>query len=140
MASATSATTPFESYTPRVAIVTGGAQGIGRGLVNRLAEDGIDVAINDIAAKQEEIDRVVDEVRQKGRRAIGVTADVTVEAEVVAMIEKTVNELGSVDIVSTSDHCLSFLYEVFFRWSRTLVFIRSARFSRVSLAEAVIDD
>ena len=90
---------PFSSYTPRVAIVTGGMQGIGYSIVHRLADDGIDVAVNDIPANQEKIDKVVEEVRKKGRRAIALPGDVTVEEDVIAMSEKTVNELGGVDIV-----------------------------------------
>ena len=43
--------------------------------------------------------RSVEEVRQKGRRAIAVPADVSSEADVSAMIDKTAGELGSVDIV-----------------------------------------
>ncbi|KAL5513911.1 hypothetical protein ACEPAG_2672 [Sanghuangporus baumii] len=90
---------PYNSYIPRVAIVTGGAQGIGHAIVQRLADDGIDVAVNDIASKRTLIDKVVEEVRQKGRRAIAVPADVSSEADVSEMVKKTANELGSVDIM-----------------------------------------
>ncbi|EJD06804.1 NAD-binding protein [Fomitiporia mediterranea MF3/22] len=71
--------TPFSSYTPRVAIVTGGAQGLGYAISNRLADDGIDIAINS----------VVEELRKKGRRAIAVPGDVSSETDVIAIIEKT---------------------------------------------------
>ncbi|KAL5513914.1 hypothetical protein ACEPAG_2675 [Sanghuangporus baumii] len=90
---------PYNSYIPRVAIVTGGAQGIGHAIVQRLADDGIDVAVNDIASKHDLIDKVVEEVRQKGRRAIAVPADVSSEADVSEMVKKTASELGSVDIM-----------------------------------------
>ena len=95
----TSAAVPYSSYTPRVAIITGGSQGIGHAIARRLSDEGVDIAVNDIAAKKEQIDKVVEEVRQKGRRAIAVPADVSSEAEVGAMIDKTAGELGSVDIV-----------------------------------------
>ncbi|EJD06820.1 NAD-binding protein [Fomitiporia mediterranea MF3/22] len=91
--------TPFSSYTPRVAIVTGGAQGLGYAISNRLADDGIDIAVNDIASKQDQINSVVEELRKKGRRAIAVPGDVSSEADVIAITEKTVKELGSVDIM-----------------------------------------
>ncbi|KAL5478745.1 hypothetical protein ACEPAI_2022 [Sanghuangporus weigelae] len=90
---------PFDAYTPRVAIVTGASRGIGRAIVLRLADDGVDVAVNDIAVQQDGINKVVEEVRQKDRRAIAVPGDVTVEEDVSAIVEKTAKELGSVDIM-----------------------------------------
>ena len=94
-----SETVPFDSYTPHVAIVTGAAQGIGRAVAQRLAEDGIDVAVNDISSKEEQLNEVVEELRKKGRRAIAVPGDVSAEADVIAIVEKAAKELGSVDIV-----------------------------------------
>ena len=74
---------PFSSYTPRVAIVTGGAQGIGYAISRRLADDGFDVAINDVEAKKDQVVTVVEELAKKGRRAIAVPGDVSSEADVV---------------------------------------------------------
>lgn len=88
------------SYTPNVAIVTGGVQGLGYAIVQRLAESGIDLAINDIPAKKDRIDAVVAEIRALGRRAIAVPGDVSNEEDVQQIVEKTAKELGSVDIVS----------------------------------------
>ena len=48
-----------KSYTPRVAIVTGAVQGIGYAIARRLAESGIDIAVNDVSAKSDRIDTVV---------------------------------------------------------------------------------
>lgn len=86
-------------YTPRVAIITGSAKGIGYSIAHRFADDGIDVVINDLPLESQKIDEVVEEIKKKGRRAIGITADVTKEEEVKALVEKTVSELGSLDIV-----------------------------------------
>ena len=88
------------NYVPRVAIITGAAQGIGYAIAQQLAKDGIDIAINDLPAKSERIDAVVAEIRALGRRAVSVPADVTDEEQVKQMVEKTVESLGSVDIVS----------------------------------------
>ena len=83
----------------RVAIVTGAAQGIGKAIAIRLAEDGFDVAINDIASKKDMIDNVVDELRVIGRKSIAVPADVAVDGEVKNMVATVVKELGGLDVV-----------------------------------------
>ena len=83
----------------RVAIVTGAAQGIGKTIAIRLAEDGFDVAINDIASKKDVIDNVVDEIWVIGRKSIAVPADVAVDSEVKKMVATVVKELGGLDVV-----------------------------------------
>ena len=89
-----------KGYIPRVAIVTGAVQGIGYAIARRLAESGIDIAVNDIPSKNAHIDTVVSELRTLGRRAIGVPGDVSDEEDVKQIIQRTAEELGSVDIVS----------------------------------------
>lgn len=89
-------------YTPRVAIVTGSANGIGYSIAHRLADDGIDVVITDLVSQSDRINEVVEEIKKKGRKSIGVIADVTSEEDVQALVAKTVEELGSLDIVCTS--------------------------------------
>jgi len=84
-------------YTPNVALVTGAAQGIGREIALRLANDGFDVAVNDIPPKLEQLQKVVDEIKAKGRRSVAVTADISNEEQVANMIEKTVEALGGLD-------------------------------------------
>ena len=86
-------------YVPRVAIITGAAQGIGLSIAQQLAKDGIDVAVNDLPAKSAQIDEVVNAIKATGRKAIAVPADVTSEEQVQKMVETTARELGSVDIV-----------------------------------------
>jgi len=79
----------------RVALVTGGAIGIGRAIVHRLAADGIAVAVGHHRAPAD----VVDEVRAAGGVAAPVAVDVTDPAAVEAAFATTVAELGRVDIV-----------------------------------------
>jgi len=83
----------------RVAIVTGGAQGIGRAVAIRLASDGLDVAINDIAPKASQLDEVVKEIQQLGRNAIAVPGNITRENEVQALVDETVAKLGRLDVM-----------------------------------------
>jgi len=90
----------------KVALVTGGSRGLGRAYVLRLAQLGADVVVNDInleAFKEydEEITAptVADEVRNLGRRSLGIRADITKKIEVDAMFKKTIDEFGRLDIL-----------------------------------------
>jgi 2-hydroxycyclohexanecarboxyl-CoA dehydrogenase len=81
----------------KVAIVTGAAQGIGRAIAMRLAEEGAKVAIADIndagAAKTAE------EIRASGGQSLAVKLDVTSLEEAIAAVEKVERELGPIDIL-----------------------------------------
>lgn len=91
--------TQAEQYQPRVALVTGAAQGIGRSIALRLAQDGYDVAINDWGLEQmSKLETLAQEIRAMGRNAAVVIGDVGVEGDVKAMVSNTVKELGSLDI------------------------------------------
>ena len=91
----------------RVALVTGAAQGIGEAISLRLADDpsGIDVTVSDIAAKKDQLDDLVKRIEAKGRKALAIVLDVTSEEQVRAAVEKTVEVLGSLDIVSSIYGC-----------------------------------
>ncbi|KAG1789033.1 uncharacterized protein HD556DRAFT_1447305 [Suillus plorans] len=84
------------------AIVTGASRGIGRAIAFRLADDGFDIALNDIATKSTELDVVASDINGKGRRTIVVPADVSVEDEVKDMIATTVRVLGGVDMIANA--------------------------------------
>ncbi|PFH49374.1 hypothetical protein AMATHDRAFT_4961 [Amanita thiersii Skay4041] len=87
------------SLVSRVAVITGAARGIGRAIALRLADDGFDLALNDIPKSSSELNTLADELRQKGRRAIPLLADVSKEVDVKALIQDTVDQLGSVDVM-----------------------------------------
>jgi len=82
-----------------VAIVTGSSGGIGRGVALRLADDGFDVVVNDIASKEADIDAVVAEITAKGSSAIGISADVSDQAQVEELVSKTVAQFGALNVM-----------------------------------------
>jgi 3-oxoacyl-[acyl-carrier protein] reductase len=80
----------------RVAIITGGARGLGRACALRLAEAGRHIVIADVLEIAAD---VVQEVEAMGRRGLFVYTDVTDEAAVHRMVEQTVATLGRVDML-----------------------------------------
>jgi NAD(P)-dependent dehydrogenase (short-subunit alcohol dehydrogenase family) len=80
----------------RVALVTGGARGIGRASALRIAEEGRDVVIADLLDLGHE---VVKEIEALGQRALYIPTDVTDEAAVQRLVEQTVSEFGRLDIL-----------------------------------------
>jgi NAD(P)-dependent dehydrogenase (short-subunit alcohol dehydrogenase family) len=81
----------------RVAIVTGGAKGIGRGIALKFAAEGCDVVVN--ARHVEGARDVAAEIKALGRRALAIKADVSRSEEVDAMVARTVKEFGKIDIL-----------------------------------------
>jgi NAD(P)-dependent dehydrogenase (short-subunit alcohol dehydrogenase family) len=79
----------------RTAVVTGGAQGIGRALATRLAQDGASVVIADLRGAEEAAAALV----AAGHRARGVRADVTSAEDVAGMAEAAASAFGGVDIL-----------------------------------------
>lgn len=88
---------PAKSLDGRVAIVTGSGGGLGRAHALYLASQGAVVIVNDIG--QDAADRVADEIRERGGRALAIAASVTDEAAVSALVARTLAEFGRIDIV-----------------------------------------
>ncbi len=82
----------------KVALVTGAARGIGRGIAEVFAAEGADVAVNDVD-HAEEAEQVASAIRSAGRRTMTVKADVSHRADVEPMIDRIWNELGPIDIL-----------------------------------------
>ena len=81
----------------RVAIVTGASRGLGRAMAVALAEAGADVAL--AARAKPELEETAQQVERHGRRALVVPTDVTVYAEVEALVQRTVADLGGLHVV-----------------------------------------
>ncbi len=90
--------------TGKVALVTGASdkRSIGWGIVQALAEEGADIAVNDIPAHTEALNERVAELQAAGRRAVAVPADVTQRDAVNAMIPQVVESLGRLDILGSN--------------------------------------
>lgn len=80
----------------KVALVTGGASGIGRGVAIRFAEEGADVAVADV--NRQGAEETALEVRRLQTRALAIEADVTSRADCERMVRETVAALGKLDI------------------------------------------
>ena len=83
--------------TDRVAIVTGGSDGIGKGIALGMAEAGAHVVI--AARRQDRIDATVAQIKAMGRRSLGVSTDVSDGAQVANLIAATMKEFGRIDIL-----------------------------------------
>ncbi len=81
----------------QVAVVTGGAQGLGEAICLRLAREGCDVVLSDVQAEAGEA-TAARITRETGRRARFFKADVTCEADVSALFDSAVQQFGKADI------------------------------------------
>src|SRR3989344_2742802 len=82
---------------PKVAIVTGGAMGIGGGIAYRLAEAGASVVIADL--NKEVAKEMAAKLTAKGWKATAVAADVSDTAQVASMVDFAMREHGAGDIL-----------------------------------------
>jgi 7-alpha-hydroxysteroid dehydrogenase len=81
----------------QVAVVTGGGRGIGKGIALGLADCGADVVV--IARRQADVDEVAAEIRGRGRRSLGLSADVMDWDTIPAALDRVVAEFGRLDIM-----------------------------------------
>ncbi len=81
----------------RVALVTGGARGIGKAICERLAGEGADIAVVDIMKDVAEETAV--ELREMGVNAVSFAADVSKYEDAEAAVKGTLEELGGIDIL-----------------------------------------
>jgi NAD(P)-dependent dehydrogenase (short-subunit alcohol dehydrogenase family) len=83
--------------TGRVAVVTGGTSGIGRAIVDGLAEAGADVV--PISRRPEQVEEAAARVEARGRRSIRVPGDVTDRESLQAVLRATLDAFGKVDVL-----------------------------------------
>jgi len=81
----------------RVALITGAGVGFGEAIALGFAEYGCDIAACDLNLENPQ--RTAERVREIGKRAIALKADVSVSEEITAMVDATVSQLGNIDIL-----------------------------------------
>lgn len=86
------------NITGKVALVTGGSRGIGKAIAVRLAEHGMDIAVNYVRHKQDAM-AAAEEIEKRGRRCLLVKANVGKEEDVQEMFGQIGDEFGSLDVL-----------------------------------------
>jgi NAD(P)-dependent dehydrogenase (short-subunit alcohol dehydrogenase family) len=131
----------------KVAIVTGGGQGIGRAIVHALAKEGIVTAIVDI--NEQTAKEVLNEVKVRGQEAISIRADVSNVSDIKKMVKEVGERYGAIDILVNNAGILQTtaiddiseqewnrliavnLNSVFFASQQVLPFMREKKWGRI---------
>jgi len=111
----------YKDLKNKVAIVTGARKGMGRTHALKLAREGVKVVVSDIS--EEDCQKVVEEIKKAGGKAMAVKCDVSKKKEVEGLVKKTVDKFGKVDIlVNNAGICQfkPFLELTEEEWDRTL--------------------
>lgn len=82
-----------------LAVITGSARGIGAAIALRLAKDGFDIALNDVAEKSFENNDIIERIRALGVKCEKYIADVSDGEQVEAMVKAVKNDFGSIDVL-----------------------------------------
>ncbi|MBF4476670.1 SDR family NAD(P)-dependent oxidoreductase [Rhodococcus rhodochrous] len=90
----------MSEFDGKVAIITGGANGMGEAAVRELAGLGATVVIADIDAERAE--KVEAELQALGSKVKAIHTDVREESQVIALVEQVVSEFGSIDILDNN--------------------------------------
>ena len=93
--------------TGKTAIVTGGANGIGKATALRLAQAGANIVIADL--KLEDANKAAKEIESYGVKALAVECNILKDEDLVAMVDKTVEIFGCINIL-ISNRCLNITF------------------------------
>ena len=111
----------YKDLKNKVAIVTGARRGMCRTHALKMAQEGVKVVVSDIS--EEDCQKVVEEIKKAGGKAMAVKCDVSKKKEVEGLVKKTVDKFGKVDIlVNNAGICQfkPFLELTEEEWDRTL--------------------
>ena len=87
----------MKEFGGKVAVVTGGGQGIGRALVEKFTDEGMKVVLADVVPAL--VEQTTGELRDEGREVVGVVTDVTSLESVEALRDATLDAFGAVHLV-----------------------------------------
>jgi NAD(P)-dependent dehydrogenase (short-subunit alcohol dehydrogenase family) len=90
-------TLPDFSLNGKVALVTGAKRGIGKGIALTFAEAGADIVV--CGRTLSDLEKVADEIRALGRRAMAAKVDVTSKSDVQSLVDQIVTDFGTIDIL-----------------------------------------
>ncbi|MBJ20948.1 MAG: SDR family NAD(P)-dependent oxidoreductase [bacterium] len=87
----------MDNFTDKIAVVTGGASGIGQGIARALAAAGAHIVVADIDG--DAANKSAEDLRGRGVRSIALRTDVRDDASVAALFDATQNEFGGIDLL-----------------------------------------
>lgn len=83
----------------KTAIITGSSKGIGKEIALLFAKEGADIVINSSSSSEGSLRDLIEEIKETGRRCIYIRADVSKKPEVDLLVQRTLSELGSINIL-----------------------------------------
>jgi NAD(P)-dependent dehydrogenase (short-subunit alcohol dehydrogenase family) len=83
----------------KVALITGGSRGIGRAIALTFSEAGADLVVSSRNRRPPELEKIAEEIRAKGGRALAIPAHVGKKEDVQNLVQKTLREFGRIDIL-----------------------------------------
>ncbi len=86
----------------QVALIIGGARGIGETIAHTFSNEGASIALVDLAKMKAELNGVVQAVNQKGGKACAITADCSDDRQVNHLVDETVRRFGKIDVLINS--------------------------------------
>ncbi len=83
----------------KAALITGGSRGIGRAIALAFAEAGADIVISSRNKRPPELEKVADEIKAMGKKALSVPAHVGKKEDIQGLVQKTLQAFGKIDIL-----------------------------------------
>jgi NAD(P)-dependent dehydrogenase (short-subunit alcohol dehydrogenase family) len=86
----------------QVAIIVGGARGIGEAIAHMFAQEGATIVLVDLETMKSQLDRVVQTIDRQGGKAAAITADCSDDPQVNALVDEIIRRFGKIDVLVNS--------------------------------------